>query len=130
MSWATLRQAVSLSRQGKHSEALAEANNLLKESPQEARFYYQAALIQLEADRPEEALATLDQAPGPPTPVLFLYRALTLGQLERWTEALDQAHKLKELCPDHQFLASLMCYLHLGAGQVAEALTRALDRPS
>lgn len=122
VSWSTLRQAVSLSRQGKHSEALAEANNLLKDSPTEVRFYYQAALIQLEADRPEEALATLDKAPGPATPVLFLYRSLTLGQLERWTEALDQANKLKEVSPDHQFLASLMCYLHLGAGQVAEAI--------
>lgn len=123
MSWSLLRQAVSLSRQGKHSEALAQANNLLLKDPLgEPRWLYQIALIQLEAEQPEQALSTLDKTSERPTPVFHLYRALTLGQLERWSEGLDEAEKLKATSPGHQFLPSLQCYLLLGAGQVEAAL--------
>jgi tetratricopeptide (TPR) repeat protein len=122
VSWSILRQAVSLSRQGKHSEALAHANALAKEAASEPRFGYQLALMQLEGERPEEALATLGSIDQPDSPVLHLYRSITLGQLERWDDALAEARRLKELCKDHQFLPSLMCYLLLGAGRLEDAL--------
>jgi len=120
MSRSTLRQAVSLSRQGKHAEALAQANLLLKESVQDHPWLYQIALLQLEAEQPEQALATLEKTA--PSPVQYLYRAITLGQLEAWNDALEQAVKLKEASPGHQFLPSLQCYLLLGAGRVEAAL--------
>ena len=122
MSWSILRQAVRLSRQGKHSEALEQANRLLQESAPDDRWLFQVALIQLEADQPEAALASLERVAVKESPVLYLYRALTLGQLERWSEALDQAKNLKAASPEHQFLPSLQCYLLLGAGRVEEAL--------
>lgn len=122
MSWSILRQAVSLSRQGKHAEALALANELAKDAATDPRFGYQLALIQLEGDQPEAALATLGAIEQPDSPVLHLYRSITLGQLERWDDALAEANRLKELCKDHQFLPSLMCYVLLGAGRLEEAL--------
>lgn len=122
MSWSILRQAVRLSRQGKHPEALEQANVLLQESAPNDRWLYQVALIQLEADQPEAALASLERVAVKESPVLYLYRALTLGQLERWSEAQAEAEKLKTASPDHQFLPSLQCYLLLGAGQVEAAL--------
>ncbi len=128
MSWSILRQAVSLSRQGKHSEALAQANILLLQDPVQERWLYQIALVQLEAEQPEAALATLERTS--PSPVLHLYRALTLGQLERWNEALEEAEKLKAVSPSHQFLPSLQCYLLLGSGQIEAALQPLeVDRP-
>lgn len=83
---------------------------------------YQIALIQLEADQPEAALASLERVAQSDSPVYHLYRSLTLGQLSRWSEALDEANRLKAVCKDHQFLPSLMCYVLLGAGRVEEAL--------
>ena len=95
---------------------------LHQEGPLDDRWLYQSALVQLEAEQPEQALTTLDKVKSQDSPVFHLYRAITLGQLERWDEALVHAEKLKEASPDHQFLPSLNCYLLLGAGRVEEAL--------
>lgn len=124
MSWSALRQAVRLSRLGKHSEALARADLLLTENHADPRIYYQLALVQLEADQVDQAWQTLELADplGPDSPVLSLYRALVLGQMERWDEGLEQAELLQRQCPHHQFTASLLCYLYLGQGEVGKAL--------
>jgi tetratricopeptide (TPR) repeat protein len=122
VSWSILRRAVNLSRQGKHPEALAQANLLPKDSGQDERWLYQTALIQLEAEQPAEALATLDRVTSGTSPVFHLYRAIILGQLERWDEALVESDKLMAASPGHQFLPSLQCYLLLGSGRIEEAL--------
>jgi tetratricopeptide (TPR) repeat protein len=124
VSWSALRQTVRLSRHGKHTEALARADLLLSQNPQDPRIYYQLALVQLEADQPDQAWHTLEQADPlqPESPVLSLYRALVLGQMERWDEGLEQAELLQRQCPNHQFMASLFCYLYLGLGDVSRAL--------
>ena len=124
MSWSALRQTVRLSRLGKHSEALAKADLLLTQNHADPRIYYQLALVQLEADQADQAWQTLELADPlqPDSPVLSLYRALVLGQMERWDEGLEQAELLQRQCPQHQFTASLLCYLYLGQGEVGKAL--------
>lgn len=132
MSWNLLRRAVTLSRQSQHSEALELAAQLLGTSPQDPRMFYQVALIQLEGEQPELALETLAQSEKqqPDSPVLHLYRAMAQGQLEHWELAWHSAEQLQRVCPANQFLATLLCWLHLGAHRIEQALeVEQIERP-
>ena len=133
MSWNLLRRAVALSRQGHHSEALELTQRLLTAEPQDARLYYQSALIQLEAEQPELSLETLARSLPlcSDSPVLHLYKALALGQLEQWNEASLSEAELARTCPDNQFLATLQCWIHLGSHRIAQALeVEQIERPA
>jgi len=130
--WKQLRRAVSFSRQAKHEEALIEVGSLLQREHNDARIYYQIALIQLEANQASQAWTTLELAHllDSQSSVLALYRALVLAQLERWNEALEQAEELQRICPDNQFLDTLFCYIYLGSHRIPEALSRLkVDEP-
>lgn len=124
VAWSQLRHTVHLSRQGKHAEALARVDQLLKLNHVDPRFYFQIALVQLEAGQCDRAWQTLEEADSlaEDSPVLTLYRALILGEMERWDEGLVEAERLRRLCPQHQFTASLLCYLYLGYGEIQKAL--------
>lgn len=112
-------------------EALAQANLLLEEPAPDDRWLYQSALIQLEGEQPAQALTTLDRVKAQESPVFHLYRAMTLGQLELWSDALVHAEQLKKVSPDHQFLPTLECYLLLGSGQIEASLKPLqIDRPA
>lgn len=124
---------VQLSRQGQHAQALSTAQALADSGPKDPRVFYQISLVQLEADRPQECLLTLDQSRSleKHSPVECLYRALALGQLQRWSEATQAAQELHQLSPHHQFTPTLRCYLHLGQGEVAAAIADLqIDRPA
>lgn len=125
MSWSALRQAIRFSRRGQHAEALQRLAALDSWLPEDPRRCFQSALVEMQADRPEAALARLDRvAHLPPKDNLpgLLYRCLALGDCRRWTEAWNTAQQLLAACPTHQFKVTLLCYLHLGAERTGEAL--------
>lgn len=100
---------------------------------EDPRVAIQCALIQLEASAPEAAWETLalPQQEGHSKSALALYRALVLGELERWDEALEQAEVVQGLEPGNQFLDTLYCYLFLGSHRLDAAVARLqLEKPS
>lgn len=142
MSWSALRHAINLSRQGKHAEAVAAIDALRSWARSDARACLQCALIQLEAGHADSALDSLQAAaalePPPeerPAPwnhraPLLLYQCLACGDLEQWDDAERLAEELQQVCPQHQFLDTLWCYLHLAQGRYEKALHQMkLDQP-
>jgi tetratricopeptide (TPR) repeat protein len=64
----------------------------------DAQDYVRLTNAQMQAQRPEDALETLDEAEAayPGIPNLQLYRALVLRSMERWDEALAIFEKLEQ----------------------------------